>query len=252
MRLARLQMQKKSEVKEFINNFLDLTQSWQESRGLKYTREVASVRVVGGAAPQYKETPPPSFPSRRLAIVQTDVAQWLSDIRTDAAMSSVQKKTTRTTKTVTTKTTQQVQSSSSLDQSDNVQSSVAHNVNNLSITKKGQFFNDSYFEDARQDFQDAIQDVLTKWGDKSKPANDINSYRELRQRDLRDENQAIKSTEDQRYHKVNKDMQSAYNGSSYSTSRADSVDFTCLLLKSLDRSECENNHQRKQIMWIQS
>lgn len=121
-------------------------------------------------------------------------------------MSSVQKKTTRTTKTVTTKTTQQVQSSSSLDQSDNVQSSVTHNVKNLSIAKKGQFFNDSYFEDTRQDFQDAIQDVLAKWGDKSKPANDINSYRELRQRDLRDENQAIKSTEDQRYHKVNNDM----------------------------------------------
>lgn len=117
-------------------------------------------------------------------------------------MSSVQKKTTRTTKTVTTKTTQQVQSSA-IDQSENVQSSVSHNVNNLSIVKKGQFFNDSYFEDTRQDFQDAVQDVLTKWGDKSKPTNDINIYRELRARDLRDENQAIKSTEDQRYHKVN-------------------------------------------------
>lgn len=117
-------------------------------------------------------------------------------------MSSVQKKTTRTTKTVTTKTTQQVQTSS-VDQSDNVQSSVSQNVHNLAITKKGQFFNDSYFEDTRQDFQDAVQDVLAKWGDKSKPSNDINSYRELRAKDLRDENQAIKSTEDQRYHKVN-------------------------------------------------
>lgn len=152
-------------------------------------------------APQYKETPAPSFPSRRLAIVQTDVAQWPGDTRSDTEMSTVQKKTTRTTKTVTTKTTQQVQSSS-VDQSENVQSSVAHNVNNLSIVKKGQFFNDSYFEDTRQDFQDAVQDVLAKWGDKSKPTNDINSYRELRTRDLRDENQAIKSTEDQRYHKV--------------------------------------------------
>lgn len=73
---------RKNQVKEFINNFLDLTQSWQKSRGLKYTREVASVRVVGGArAPQYKETPAPSLPSRRLAIVQTDVAQWPGDTR---------------------------------------------------------------------------------------------------------------------------------------------------------------------------
>ena len=119
-------------------------------------------------------------------------------------MSSVQKKTTRTTKTVTTKKTEQVQSSV-VDQSANVQSSIEQKSNNLSIVKKGQFFNDSYFEDTRQDFQDAIQDVLTKWGDKSKPTNDINSYRDLRARDLRDENQAIKSTEDQRYHKVNID-----------------------------------------------
>lgn len=119
-------------------------------------------------------------------------------------MSSVQKKTTRTTKTVTTKTTKQVQTSSSFDKSDSVQSSITQNVQNLSIAKKGQFFNDSYFEDTRQDFQDAVQDVLAKWGDQTtKQSNDINSYRELRARDLRDENQAIKSTEDQRYHKVN-------------------------------------------------
>ncbi|XP_050718535.1 titin homolog isoform X4 [Eriocheir sinensis] len=136
-------------------------------------------------------------------------------------MSSVQKKTTRTTKTVTKKTTQQVQSSSSLDQSENVQSSATHNVNNLSIARKGQFFNDSYFEDTRQDFQDAIQDVLAKWGDKSKPANDINSYRELRQRDLRDENQAIKSTEDQRYHKIVIDVKDFIDGGDVSVKTVD-------------------------------
>lgn len=123
-------------------------------------------------------------------------------------MSSVQKKITKTTKTVTTKKTEQVQSSS-VDQSADVQGAIAQKANTLSIVKKGQFFNDSYFEDTRQDFQDAVQDVLTKWGDKSKPTNDINSYRDLRARDLRDENQAIKSSQDQRYHKVNNPTQCA-------------------------------------------
>lgn len=124
-------------------------------------------------------------------------------------MSSVQKQTTtKTTKTVTTRTTEQVQSSS--DQSADVQSAIAQNIHNLSIVKKGQFFDDSYFEDTRQDFQDAVQDVLTKWGDNSKPTNDINSYRDLRTRDLRDENQAIKSTEDERYHKVNNEALRCY------------------------------------------
>uniref|UniRef100_A0A0P4WJG0 SHSP domain-containing protein n=1 Tax=Scylla olivacea TaxID=85551 RepID=A0A0P4WJG0_SCYOL len=139
-------------------------------------------------------------------------------------MSSVQKKTTtKTTKTVTTKKTEHVQSSS-VDQSADVEGAIAHKANTLSIVKKGQFFNDSYFEDTRQDFQDAIQDVLTKWGDKSKPTNDINSYRDLRARDLRDENQAIKSSEDQRYHKIVVDVQDFINGGEVSVKTLDEVE----------------------------
>ncbi|XP_045606872.2 mucin-22 isoform X1 [Procambarus clarkii] len=122
-------------------------------------------------------------------------------------MASVQKKTTRTTKKVTTETQGQVQTQSSVKQSSQVSSHKS-----LTITKKGQFFSDSFFEDTRQDFQDAIKDVLTKCGDKSSKGDDITSYRSLRSRELKDENQAIKSTDDELFHKIVVDVNDFING----------------------------------------
>lgn len=64
------------------------------------------------------------------------------------------------------------------------------------------FFGDSIFKDSWQDFQEAVRDVVAKWGDPACPADDLTHYRTLRQRDLRDENQALKFTEDETAYKV--------------------------------------------------
>lgn len=117
--------------------------------------------------------------------------------RTSVKMETIQKKTTRTTTTTSTETSGEVQTKSSTTTSAEMTS---HKT--VSITRKGQFFDDSFFEDTRQDYQDAIKDVLTKWGDKSSKTDDMTSYRQLRTRDMRDENMAVKSSDDELFHKV--------------------------------------------------
>lgn len=73
----------------------------------------------------------------------------------------------------------------------------------LPIMRRGQFFNDSYFEDTWKDYQDAVRDILAKWDDHSAAAtDDMTCYRRLRSRDMRDENQAITSAEDSSSYKV--------------------------------------------------
>lgn len=78
--------------------------------------------------------------------------------------------------------------------------------------REGLFFKDSFFETAWKDYQDAMRDVLTQWGDdtasyrKDKAGSfseDLSSsYRKLRSSDMREENQAISSTEDEHSYKV--------------------------------------------------
>ncbi|XP_042213196.1 uncharacterized protein LOC121860193 [Homarus americanus] len=122
-------------------------------------------------------------------------------------MATVQKKTTRTTKKVSTETRGEAQTQSSVTQSSQMST---HKT--VSITKKGQFFSDSCFEDTRQDFQDAIKDVLTKCGDKTTKGDELTTYRTLRTRELKDETQAIKSSDDELYHKIVVDVNDFING----------------------------------------
>lgn len=73
--------------------------------------------------------------------------------------------------------------------------------NSRPITRRGRFFDDSFFEDTRSDYRTAIRDILSKWGEKSSNMDDITSYRNLRTRDLREDNQAVKCVEDEFQHK---------------------------------------------------
>lgn len=74
----------------------------------------------------------------------------------------------------------------------------------LPIARRGQFFNDSYFEDTWKNYQDAVRAIVSKWDDDSTAVtDDMTCYRRLRSRDMRDENQAITSTEDSSSYKVN-------------------------------------------------
>lgn len=70
------------------------------------------------------------------------------------------------------------------------------------VTTRGLFFSDSFFKDAWKDFQDAVRDVVSKWGDRSSAADDMTCYRTLRTRDIKEEYQAAKTSEDELNFKV--------------------------------------------------
>ncbi|KAG7161076.1 uncharacterized protein LOC121875506 [Homarus americanus] len=72
----------------------------------------------------------------------------------------------------------------------------------LPICHKGLFFQDSFFQDARDSFETAVKEVLTRMGEVKTSADDLSLYRSLRECDLRDENQAMKVSENQHTHQV--------------------------------------------------
>ncbi|XP_071551064.1 LOW QUALITY PROTEIN: uncharacterized protein [Panulirus ornatus] len=76
----------------------------------------------------------------------------------------------------------------------------------LPIKTRGLFFNDMFFEDTWKDYQDAVRDVVVKWGGQS-TADDMTCYRKLRTRDMTEENQAVKASEDERNYKFVVDVQ---------------------------------------------
>lgn len=68
----------------------------------------------------------------------------------------------------------------------------------LPITRRGNFFKDSFFSDIHQDFNSAIKEVLERWNDTDLRLRDrwdgadfLDHYRQLRSRDLKEENQAV-------------------------------------------------------------
>lgn len=78
----------------------------------------------------------------------------------------------------------------------------------LPITKKGKFFDDDFFSSMRQDFQKSVTDVLNRWdkgstlGNGQDALSTLGKYRQLRERKLDVENQAVTVTADQSSHKV--------------------------------------------------
>ncbi|KAK4300942.1 hypothetical protein Pmani_026883 [Petrolisthes manimaculis] len=72
----------------------------------------------------------------------------------------------------------------------------------LPVTTRGLFFNDSFFKDTWQDFQDAVKDVVSRWGNFTSTTDHMTSYRSLRAQDLREETQAVKSSEDEHNYKI--------------------------------------------------
>ncbi|KAK7067253.1 hypothetical protein SK128_020018 [Halocaridina rubra] len=106
-------------------------------------------------------------------------------------MSTVSKTTTtrKVTKTTTTTTTESCESPQ------------------ITIEKRGDFFNDSFFEDRRQDYQVAVKEVLSKYGSQTSNTDELTNYRDLRTRDLKEENQAVRSTQDDNFHKIVIDVQ---------------------------------------------
>ncbi|XP_047473901.1 uncharacterized protein LOC125028555 [Penaeus chinensis] len=85
-----------------------------------------------------------------------------------------------------------------------------HNV--FPIVRRGLFFDDSFFQESWKDFQKAVKEVLNKWGEQSSIGDDLTRYRSLRSRDLREENQAVTSSEDERQHKFVLDVKDFSDG----------------------------------------
>ncbi|XP_037777753.1 uncharacterized protein LOC119574553 [Penaeus monodon] len=86
-------------------------------------------------------------------------------------------------------------------------------VNNqcLPISSKGQFFSDSFFENVRKDFETAVNEVLSRHDIMRSANDDLSCYRSLRERELKDETQAMKTTEDQHGFKVVLDVHDFMN-----------------------------------------
>ncbi|ROT62298.1 heat shock protein 21 [Penaeus vannamei] len=68
------------------------------------------------------------------------------------------------------------------------------------ITRKGHFFSHYFFRDTRKDFQKAVREILSRWGEKS-CGDEMTSYRKLRARNMREDTQAVTSSEDERHYK---------------------------------------------------
>ncbi|ROT62320.1 heat shock protein 21 [Penaeus vannamei] len=58
------------------------------------------------------------------------------------------------------------------------------------ITRKGHFFSHYFFRDTREDFQKAVREILSRWGEKS-CGDEMTSYRKLRARNMREDTQAF-------------------------------------------------------------
>ncbi|XP_063586539.1 uncharacterized protein LOC134764004 [Penaeus indicus] len=73
----------------------------------------------------------------------------------------------------------------------------------LLITKRGSFFQDSFFSDIRQGFNASVREILKKCNDSDLTVTDdvshsdiLSRYRQLRSRDMREEDQAFSVTSD--------------------------------------------------------
>ena len=92
------------------------------------------------------------------------------------------------------------------------QTSINSGFRDVPFMKRGRFFDDSFFESSRFDFDKKVNEILAGLGEEERRdrwdddadlrLNNFNRYRNLRARDLRDDNQAITVTSDGTTHKV--------------------------------------------------
>lgn len=92
------------------------------------------------------------------------------------------------------------------------QTSTSAGFRDVPFMKRGRFFDDSFFESSRFDFDKKVNEILARLGEEERldrwdddtdfRLNNFKRYRNLRARDLRDDNQAITVTSDDTTHKV--------------------------------------------------
>ncbi|XP_068247511.1 serine-rich adhesin for platelets-like [Palaemon carinicauda] len=82
----------------------------------------------------------------------------------------------------------------------------------IPIATRGLFYNDSFFADARRNFDQAVKEVVSQWGQRSAEENDLDSYRKIREVNPNESNQAISVSQDDSHHKVVLDVRDFMNG----------------------------------------
>ncbi|KAK4300944.1 hypothetical protein Pmani_026885 [Petrolisthes manimaculis] len=81
------------------------------------------------------------------------------------------------------------------------------------IPTLGAFFSDPFFKESWEAFQEAVREVLLRWGDLTTTNNNpLTRYRTLRATHLREDNQAMWSSEDDHNYKVVLDVQDFIDG----------------------------------------
>ena len=84
----------------------------------------------------------------------------------------------------------------------------------LPISRRGHFFQDSAFENAYEQLNNNVQQILQRWGEvdflsersddsKLRRSDTLNRFRQLRRNNLKEEDQAVTVASDATTHKVN-------------------------------------------------
>ncbi|CAL4087182.1 unnamed protein product [Meganyctiphanes norvegica] len=132
----------------------------------------------------------------------TKTAECIKSMKKEESKSSVISQASN----VKSRTTAQLSSSNkSADNiSENKDTNETNNIQNTSmkIEKRGNFFEDSFFIDVHENFQNAVSEILEKWGERSSLCDQMTTYRNLRQRDLKEENQAATVSYGEKEHKI--------------------------------------------------
>ncbi|XP_037777054.1 heat shock protein 22-like [Penaeus monodon] len=74
--------------------------------------------------------------------------------------------------------------------------------------RRGLFFQDSFFDDIQKQFETAIDQILDAWGEAKSVSDLMSSYRQVRERNLQQENQVMAFSEDDQNHKEEGDFKS--------------------------------------------
>ncbi|CAL4099190.1 unnamed protein product, partial [Meganyctiphanes norvegica] len=115
----------------------------------------------------------------------------------------------------------------------------------LPVSRRGNFFSDSSFKDAHQDYNRAVTDVLKRWNENSE--DEHLSYRNLRSRALKEENQAITETEDHQIYKIVIDVHDFANDGEVSVKVVNDqyLEVEGCLDQDVETNKCKKTFKRK-------
>ncbi|CAL4139379.1 unnamed protein product [Meganyctiphanes norvegica] len=115
----------------------------------------------------------------------------------------------------------------------------------LPISRRGHFFSDSIFKDEHEDFNRAVKDVLKRWNEPSE--DELVSYRNLRSRSLKEDNQAVTETDNHQFYKIVIDVHGFVNDGEVSIKVVDDkyLEVEGCIDKDEKESKCKKTFKRR-------